>query len=107
MADSPTDDAPPMPDFKDPVESPKSDNTMPDFKEPPPEPPSPTKDEGTSPTSALSRNSSGGVKGPRTAMKGPRAPSSGNRPSSVLGRASAFERRTMESDAEDNVVNGP
>ncbi|KIK60405.1 hypothetical protein GYMLUDRAFT_73852 [Collybiopsis luxurians FD-317 M1] len=81
--------------------------------------------------SSISRSSSGGVRGPRIA-RGPRAPGGsagghrgsitgspptptspgakrlsgggGSRPSSVLGRSSAFSRRTMASDAEDEVV---
>ncbi|KAF9072244.1 hypothetical protein BDP27DRAFT_1320622 [Rhodocollybia butyracea] len=81
--------------------------------------------------STVTRTSSGGLRGPRIA-RGPRAlgsananrtsvvgsptasPTSpsqkrlsgggGSRPSSVLGRSSAFSRRTMASDAEDDVV---
>ncbi|KAG7093658.1 hypothetical protein E1B28_007320 [Marasmius oreades] len=82
--------------------------------------------------SSIARSSSGGVRGPRI-TRGPRAPGGGNvsslvsninrttttsptpsykrlsgspsrRPSSVLGRSSAFSRRTMASDAEDDVV---
>jgi hypothetical protein len=82
--------------------------------------------------SSITRSSSSGLRGPRL-TRGPRAPTSaggvnrnsiagsppptspnpkrhsggsnhGSRPSSVLGRSSAFSRRTMASDAEDEVV---
>ncbi|KAF5388647.1 hypothetical protein D9757_004791 [Collybiopsis confluens] len=91
--------------------------------------PSPPADQTLSAAKAsINRSSSGGVRGPRLA-RGPRAsvsaggnrnsitgspttPTSGKRlsggtgswPSSVLGRSSAFSRRTMASDAEDEIV---
>ncbi|KAF8920600.1 hypothetical protein CPB85DRAFT_495616 [Mucidula mucida] len=96
-----------------------------------PRSPSPRED---SPKSAISRTASGGVRGPRvtrgpraptggtvsnmvsnlnrhSTAGSPTSPSAkrlsgspSRRPSSVLGRSAAFSRRTMGSDAEDDVV---
>ncbi|KAF9045812.1 hypothetical protein BDZ89DRAFT_979706 [Hymenopellis radicata] len=96
-----------------------------------PRSPSPRED---SPLSAVSRSASGGVRGPRvtrgprapaggtvsnmvsnlnrhSTAGSPTSPSAkrlsgspSRRPSSVLGRSAAFSRRTMGSDAEDDVV---